>query len=874
MKKNLLSPTSFRSDANHPDSVPFTFLNAFKRAACLLTVLLLMFCQVLSAKDVDPATAMQVAKHFYRSTSAGQSFSDGNLQLSIAYGETNPSIPERAGFLYIFNVNANAGFVIVAADDAVQPVLGYSDTGSFDPADIPDNMAKWLEGYQHEILYAVENNLPASNEVRQKWESLLAGPQAVAENNGAGPFLTTTWNQSPYYNAQCPGGSVTGCAATAMAQIMKYWNYPSHGAGFHVYVEDNYAALFANFGATTYTWAAMPNSLQQDNSEVAQLMYHCGVSIDMNYSPQSSGASPSLIAPALINYFNYDPGLQLIEKNGYPGDWTQTMKDELDASRPVLYCGYGTGSGHAFVCDGYNDEDLFHFNWGWGGSSDGWFALNALNPGSLGTGGGTGGGYNTGQLAIIGIKPKPGDEVNVQMALPLIVTPDPVQLGGSYSVITGLQNLSPFPFSGQVGLGLYLESDGSLIRILHSEDVLIGPSDTYSKTFSGTVQVPAAKYLVAAIYKPEGSNSWTQVPNGSFGSYATFYVATQGALSLLNPMSASPNPAVQSEPLEVFGIVTSLTGPVTADFAVDLWTGAGDYMYELDYLPGVQIPQAGAQVALAFYHGNLNVPPGRYLVSIRENTGSGWVQMNPSGIIITPTMMTLDVVSPLIQPDPYEDNETDFGGYLLGLDFVNDVAYVSTPGSNIDSPDDNDFFYIILDPGYTYSVKARVHDSYNSGNAQPYTTDVRWSYRAGTQNEFSQSYDDVILSPGMNFTTPSVDYVDFHIVPYYFGTLGTYLFEAEVTRTAVSAVSDLLPEQAVSVYPNPADDATTVSVSDAGSQLKTINLYALDGKLISSKRVDNKSSERISTAGLANGLYLISVVTDKGSWNSKLNVSR
>ena len=873
MKKHLLFTTPFGFRANQLHSPSYFRCNILKKTALLLPVMLLLLGQALLARTVEPGDAMLVAKHFYRSTSAGQSFTDANLQLSLVYGDESTEIPVRSSFLYVFNVNANAGFVIVSADDVAEPILGYSSSGFFDPADIPVNMSKWFEGYQHEILYAVQNDLHASNEIRQKWESLRAGPHAVTETDGAGPFLTTTWNQSPYYNAQCPGGSVSGCAATAMAQVMKYWNYPSQGAGFHFYQEDNYGVLYANYGATTYNWASMPNSLQNNNPEVAKLMYHCGVAINMNYSPQGSGADPDLIPNALIDYFKYDPGIQIINKDGYPGDWAQTLKNELDASRPVLYGGYGPGTGHGFVCDGYNDIGLFHFNWGWGGSSDGWFALNALNPGSLGTGGGTGGGYNSSQFAIIGIRPKAGDEVNLQMILPPTIAPSGLQWQSSFSIVTSVQNLSPFQFDGEIGVGLFLESDGILIKMLNSESTSIGPSGgSQAFIFPGTVDVPAGKYQAAVMYKPAGSNEWSQVPNGTVGSYSPFYVTSPGALTLLSPVYPSPNPGVQSEPLEFFASVTSLVGPATADFALDLWSASGTYISEIDVIYGLQIAQIGTTVPLAFYSGNLNVAPGRYLVTIRENTGAGWVQMNP--LLVASSLSTLDVVAPQIAPDPYEDNDTDFGGYALPLDFVNDVAHFSTPGSNIDSPDDHDFFWVTLPEGYTYTVKARVHDSFNSGNGQPYTNDVRWSYRAGTQNEFSLSYDDVLLSPDMSFTTPSVDYLDFHIVPYYAGLLGTYLFEAEVTRTAISAVEDVLPEQAVSVFPNPAGDFTTVSVAEAGgSTIKTIRLHAVNGQLVSSLRVENRTSERIPTAHLANGLYMISVVTDKGVWESKISVS-
>ncbi len=862
----LLSRESFRLNALHPAPLQLSIGTAFK----MLLAIFLLLGHALSAKTVDPATAMQVAKHFYQSTAAGRSPDDGNLQLFLAYGEENPDLTSKPNLLYIFNVNAGGGFVIVTADDAVEPVLGYSTTGAFDAADVPDNMAKWLEDYQHEILFVIQNGIAPSADIQQKWNALRSGPQPARELSGVGPLLTTTWNQNPYYNAQCPGGSVTGCAATAMAQVMKYWNYPATGAGWNSYVENDYGLLFVNFGAATYNWIAMPNNLQQNNSEVAKLMYHCGVSINTNYSPQSSGANPAYIRDAFVNYFKYSPGAQRINKNNYtPANWILALKAELDASRPIFYGGFGPGTGHAFVCDGYDDNNLFHINWGWGGSSNGYFSVQSMNPSATGTGGGTGGGYSTDQFAIVGLQPN-SDQVNLQTIVPMSVFPDPLQWLVSYSVITSVQNISPITFNGQIGLGLFNEADGSLVKILHAQDVSLTQLDAVVPDFSGVVNFPAAHYLVAVMYKVQGSNQWTQVPNGNLGSYANFNVGSVGTIHMTAPLTANPSPVVSGAPLDLDVTITDPNGSATVDFAVNLWSADAQYQFEINRVNNVQIPGAGFNIPVHFHTDALNVPPGRYLITIDENDGTGWTQMNPFSF---PTTITLDVLPAPILPDVFEENETPDGGHYLGLNFVNNVAYVNTEGSNIDSPDDNDYFYFVLDPGYTYTVKARVHDAYNSGNGQLYTNDVRWSYRAGTANNFSESYDDILLTPAMTFTTPSVDYVDFHIVPYFAGTLGTYLFEAEVTRTLISGTEDLLPEQTISVYPNPANQFTTISLLDPELTPKTIDLYNLEGQLVHTQAASKDQDHRILTGHLPNGTYLVSVVTESGVWNSKLNIT-
>jgi hypothetical protein len=200
------------------------------------------------------------------------------------------------------------------------------------------------------------------------------------EAASAGPLLSTKWNQGQYYNASCPvdaegtdGHVPVGCVAVAMAQVMKYHNYPVTGTGSHSYSHPVYGTLSANFGATTYNWASMPDSLSKYDSDVATLLYHVGVSVEMDYTPDQSGAYMSDAAYALETYFKYSNSLSYVWKSSYSTDeWTTILRTEIDNKRPILYSGHGTG-GHAFVCDGYSGSDYFHFNWGWGGSEDNYF---------------------------------------------------------------------------------------------------------------------------------------------------------------------------------------------------------------------------------------------------------------------------------------------------------------------------------------------------------------------------------------------------------------------------------------------------------------------------------------------------------------------
>ena len=253
-------------------------------------------------------------------------------------------------------------------------------------------------------------------------------------------MLTTTWNQAPYYNDLCPydyeedARSVTGCAATAMAQLMKYWNWPTQGYGSHSYIPANhpeYGTLSADFGNTIYDWDNMPNALTPESSSaeinaVATLMYHCGVSMEMNYSPHGSGAYAISYygqleysaENALRDFFGYSPSLngqcrsyRYLDGDDtptyevYPYDeWMSMLIDDLDANRPIYYGGQGPDGGHGFIFDGYDNNEFFHVNWGWAGYADGYFTIDALEPAPGGIGGGSYQ-FNYDQTAIFGVEP-------------------------------------------------------------------------------------------------------------------------------------------------------------------------------------------------------------------------------------------------------------------------------------------------------------------------------------------------------------------------------------------------------------------------------------------------------------------------------------
>lgn len=351
-----------------------------------------------------------------------------------AKGMKNPSalqdITSQTPFteFYLF-ASADGGFILVSADDCIIPVLGYSLQGRFETKEMPAHIMAWFERYENMIrrsrtLAAAEDLPPTA-----QWNDLTNGtPQTPLLTTSVAPMLTTTWDQAPYYNTLCPadanvhpyyqGHVVTGCVATATAQIMKFWNYPTTGYGSHSYVHPTYGTLSANFGTTTYDWANMPNALTSASSAtqvntIATLMYHIGVADEMNYTVQSSGASNyqsfgSIRASSqnsLVAYFKYSPDMAFLVRDNM-GDslFSAALRAELDLNRPILFSGFDESAGHSFVLDGYDNTGNFHINWGWGGSCDGYYQMGYLVPAQSGIGGNNGS-YNLSDVALIGIRP-------------------------------------------------------------------------------------------------------------------------------------------------------------------------------------------------------------------------------------------------------------------------------------------------------------------------------------------------------------------------------------------------------------------------------------------------------------------------------------
>lgn len=326
--------------------------------------------------------------------------------------------------VYIFDNTAHNGYLVLSADDSAYPVLGYADCGSADATALPPALKWWLEEYARQIEYASGRDSVAS-------AVALKAPLRVVRE-AIEPMIKTKWDQVAPYNDQCPlqgtQRTYTGCVATAMAQVAKYWNYPEVGKGTISYeCTDISKRLSLNFALKKFDWDNMldtylPHGYSDKEADaVAYLMKACGYSVKMSYNTTSSGALAMNIANGLTKYMGYDPNMIYDQRMYYSAtEWDRIIYDNLKAVGPVIYGGGSMlGGGHSFIIDGYDGNGFYHFNWGWSGMSDGYFSLDALNPDALGTGGGTGGGYNFTQDAVLGIQPptgKPAEERPFRMA--------------------------------------------------------------------------------------------------------------------------------------------------------------------------------------------------------------------------------------------------------------------------------------------------------------------------------------------------------------------------------------------------------------------------------------------------------------------------
>ena len=579
--------------------------------------------------------------------------------------------------LYMFNVSSG-GFVIVSNDDQTVPILGFGESGSIDPDDLPDNMRAWLQGYAEQIAW-LQNNGNSGDDVNNRSRApRRAGMTAIA------PLVQTNWNQGRPYNDLCPTidgiRTVTGCVATTVAQLMNYHQWPEKDCtaidGYTTTTKDKnrnaYELTVSGLDATTFAWDKMIANYTPVNAEtgkryldgtpeqqqaVATLMRYCGTALQMIYGLSANGGSSAYseaIPYALKHCFGYDGGIQHCYRKNYSYTaWVDLIYSELAAKRPVALGGQSTGGGHSFICDGYryDNADYFHINWGWAGSSDGYFPLSALNPYEQGIGGSSSlDGFSFGQDAVIGIqRPVSG---NADYCLSL----EGLRLGGSTDGAaaskTYVRDGETGPFTGislyydvwnyNYGSNAYdvtvqlVDGSGNEVQTFGGQG---NKTMTWNKHISATLTdlsipgtVADGTYYIKVKSRPTGSSDWQECFDGD--AYKLTATISGNNLTIGVPIPANVTPANVSFAVtgeSSTGSEQTVTATVTGgkgDYSGDLVlrVNGSAVMGQIAHIP------AGKEVVLNFsyipsYVGDNTLTLWTHRSSGTQITGSGTVSI-------------------------------------------------------------------------------------------------------------------------------------------------------------------------------------------------------------------------------------------------------
>lgn len=535
-------------------------------------LLLMLFVSIVAmGGPVTPDEARQKITKFMNPRRAN-AISESSLQL-VATSHYQVQKETMAASYYVFNVGEGQGFVIAAADDRIPAVLGYSSKGQFDPQHMPENMKAWLQGYNDQMAYLNEH--PEA-----------AAPQKTISGGSISPLLQSEWNQGNPYNLLCPedGGqhSVTGCVATAMAQVMYFHQWPKQTvAEIPGYKSSDKGFVMPAIPAgKSIDWENMVpkytgGETDAQKQAVAELMLLCGTAVQMNYSASSSAANTSYVADAWVNYLDYDAATIYENRSSYrQAAWNQKVYDELAAGRPVLYAGQSSGGGHAFVIDGYDGDDYFHVNWGWGGwCNDGSFLLSILDSGSnsgIGASSSTDG-YSYDQCAIFGAQPNTG----------VIPTITPIMTTSSISAPSGLEvtrtattqdfqvdvtasfwNMTGITCTFDMAYGVYDETDNLLtVATLWSYTL----ENTYGygnakATISFGANITSGSYIIKPISRETGAETW--YPNKGTETYFLTATISDNTLTLQEPtfgLTGSIEPTGKQEVKSPLNLTATIT---------------------------------------------------------------------------------------------------------------------------------------------------------------------------------------------------------------------------------------------------------------------------------------------------------------------------
>ncbi len=475
----------------------------------LLTVSLAMACGTAWAETISDSQARSIAENFM----ASHKMQSTNLQLVKKQGKFNAPATSTKAAYYVFNAERN-GYVIVAGDDRAPAVLGYSDKGSFNAQDVPEALQELLDSYAEQIEALDQGNMAAPQ--------LTAGP-AIS------PLLTCTWSQKGPYNHLLPfiNGSraVAGCVATALAQVMYYWKWPAQPTmTIPEYTTSSLGIVMPALEPVAFNWEAMQDgyltsdTLSVEGLAAATLTQYAAQAAEMDFKDGSSGATTTRSPFFLSTYFGYKASAHSLYRSNYTAqEWADIIYNELAAGRPVIYSGSKKTSGHAFICDGYNGEGLYHFNWGWNGQSNGYFLLNVLNPDLQGTGSASGAyGYVLSQAAVVGIEPGEGENIFAMTVSDVALNSASTTREGTNfdfrATITGrFRNYTSQVIAARFGWGLFDENNNFMERLYSSYTTGVKPGNYFTlteKVVSFGEGMTSGTYRILPMCSEYGLDNW------------------------------------------------------------------------------------------------------------------------------------------------------------------------------------------------------------------------------------------------------------------------------------------------------------------------------------------------------------------------------
>lgn len=824
------------------------------------------------SKPIDQAEALKLAESYITGTPSEMMKTKANTNFELAYvrsSENSEQIAEKQNYFYVYNIGKNNGFVIVSADTRTRTILGYAKSGKFEYKNMPDNLKNWLNVYTDEIQYAI-TQLPET--------AKTATPQiqrAKSSTHTVAPLLgTIMYNQDTPYNDSCPTKTnssntaertVTGCVATAIAQVMRYHKHPTVGQGSHSYKWEG-DTLNANFGNTTYDWDNMPTTYNnsETNSQkaaIAQLMYHVGVSVDMNYDLGSNGGSGAVTSKgiaSLYNYFGYDAGMQNHYRFFYNiNDWKTKIINELNAGRPVIYSGSSNSGGHAFVCDGYDDSNMFHINWGWGGAANGYFELSALNPDNQGIGS-SNGGYNQNQEIITGIqKPITGSKHSqiVGMSGNLTVSDASIQRDSAVNfTLADIYNYGAFAYEdGALMLSLY--QSNNFIRHLTGYNLpnvnpYYGWGEMSFNNVSFDSAIPNGNYEIKLTYKDENNNyvpvlvkkSATGIIQAEITDTNIIF-STETLVPVLN-LTSSPTTTTNLYQNRTGQFNLEIENSGTKDYFAQIGvrlTSTTDASVTQDVITSLTSIAIGETKSFSLGE-NITVEPGEYYIQVyvdaanaEETTTFPTTLLGPSEFVPTISVMA----TPTGEPDLTASNinmptNVSIGqDFMLTVDLTNNGAYFN----------DKVIAFVFPESGGRSLTYFGYHSEIIDSNQ--------------TKNSSFQ---------GNIATLESGNYA----VALYYKKSGSWTqltnltpFELDVSSS--TGVTYNLSEKIAVV--NPVGNNIIVHSEEKIDKISVINL---DGKLIKSVATSGESHLTIPATDLPTGIYVLKMDVANQTYHTKI----